>query len=410
MNIRNIAIVRATNVIPFDGEVYSISESPYLYKAEELAFSFAINDLLKKKGLLKEVDNQNELEADKARKENSKILQEYIPYNSNYNSMVLWALNGIVPDDNSKGGNFANNVFSNKDCAIIDGLEEQFEQSEIISLIPTDTAIKGSIKLSDQATILLRKERYESLSQEEKDKLASLDLRLEIFEGDLTQIVNKTLNESGRYTSETLSLARDDNGYIHSATSDEVIQTIDTIARENGIAQEFYYNILMGDSDYLDKLDSVKNEYRNIGVVQKLYTTTFFEYLFSRLPIDNGIKSDAMFSQNDFFAMYSLCEEIDRIGVDEYKTIVDKYNRSLEILRDNGQLPTPQQIVDAAKKKEKIDLLSMIEGVDRKVSAGEVEEVAKTAKITDRDEAMQTIVKEKEDRNKSDKVDLSLDD
>lgn len=39
----------------------------------------------------------------------SKILKEYLPYVSDYNSMVLFSLNGICPDDNEHG--FANNTF-----------------------------------------------------------------------------------------------------------------------------------------------------------------------------------------------------------------------------------------------------------------------------------------------------------
>lgn len=33
----------------------------------------------------------------------SKILKEYLPYVSDYNSMVLFSLNGICPDDNGHG-------------------------------------------------------------------------------------------------------------------------------------------------------------------------------------------------------------------------------------------------------------------------------------------------------------------
>ena len=84
-----------------------------------------------------------------------------LPYNSDYNSMVLWSLNGLVPDD-------MNNTFSDKTCAIIDGLAEQIEQSEMVSLVPTDTAIKGNVNLSNKATILIDKDRYETLSLEEK--------------------------------------------------------------------------------------------------------------------------------------------------------------------------------------------------------------------------------------------------
>lgn len=38
----------------------------------------------------------------------------------------------------------------------------------MVSLVPTDTAIKGNVNLSNKATILIDKDRYETLSLEEK--------------------------------------------------------------------------------------------------------------------------------------------------------------------------------------------------------------------------------------------------
>lgn len=79
----------------------------------------------------------------------SKITKEYLPYVSDYNSMVLFSLNGLCPDDNEHG--FGNNTFSNKNCVIIEPLEHHI--NETISLVPTDTAIKGDVYLSNDAII-----------------------------------------------------------------------------------------------------------------------------------------------------------------------------------------------------------------------------------------------------------------
>ena len=158
MDINNIAIVRATNVIPFDGIVRPISEVPYIKKNTSSTFAYEIKSLLKQQDVIKSITYVDEEEDKKIGKENEKILQQYIPYSSEYNSMVLWAINGLVPDD-------INNIFSNKDCAIIESLEEQIDNSEVISLNPTDTAIKGNVKLSPKAVIKIRKERYDKLTQ-----------------------------------------------------------------------------------------------------------------------------------------------------------------------------------------------------------------------------------------------------
>ena len=334
MDIKNIAIVRATNIIPFDGTVYPLSEVPYLKKETGTEFYFAMNDLLKKLGKLKEFDWSKMDEMEEINQENNEILQQYLPYNSDYNSMVLWSLNGLVPDD-------MNNTFSNKTCAIIDGLEEQIEDAEVISLVPTDTAIKGKdgktgINLSPNATILISAERYEKLSQEEKDKLASLDLNISIFEGDLSQAVNQNLETSGRFTAEKLSLRREDDGYIKSDTSDEVRETVRGVAIERNIAQVLHWNVITGENDELDKLANVKNEFKNSLMVSDFYKKAFFKYLFSRMDIDNGIKGDALYSPESSQYMQTLCAEIERILLDKYKEVLDEYNDRLEQLQKSG--------------------------------------------------------------------------
>ena len=354
MDIKNIALVRATNVIPVDGVVRPISAVPYLRKEKDTEFSTSMRDLLRRKGLLKEVDWTKPDEINKISKENTKTLEQYVPYNSDYNSMVLWSLNGLVPDD-------MNNTFSDKTCAIIDGLAEQIEQSEMVSLVPTDTAIKGNVNLSNKATILIDKDRYETLSLEEKDKLAKLNLNVTIFQGNLKEAVNEALIREGRYTAETLSLAREDDGYIKSDTSDEVRRTIRDVANERNIAQVLHWSVITGQNDELDKLENVKDDFENGCIVKDFYKRAFFEYLFSKMNIDNGTKEYALYFPDSSKYMEDLCDEIGRIGIDKYKSLVDEYNNSLEQLRETGKLPTPQQIVNSARENKKIDLVSMIE-------------------------------------------------
>ena len=356
MNIRNIALVRATNTIPFDGMVHPISEVPYLKKEKGTTFAYAMNDLLRKLSKINEDDywTKTEEEQEEINRKNRKILEEYLPYNSDYNSMVLWALNGLVPDD-------MNNTFSNKTCAIIESLEEQINKAQIISLVPTDTAIKGNVQLSSQAIILIGKERYASLSLQEKAKLANLTLTVKVFSGELKDAIDTVLKNSGRYTSEQLSLTRSTKGYLESDTSEELIQTIQDIAQSHNIAQVLHWNVLTGQSDELEKLESVKDEHKNSITVLECYQKTFFQYLFSKMPIDPRVKSEVWsYIESPVYAK-ALCEEIERIGLDEYKRVVKQYNCSLEYLRKQGKLPTPQQIVSLAKEDKDFNLLLLLE-------------------------------------------------
>ncbi len=351
MDIKNIALVRATNIIPFDGIVHPISNTPYLYKAIGTGYSFIINDLLRKEHKLKEVDWSNPSTLESITHENTSILKQYLPYMSDYNSMVLWSLNGLVPDD-------INNTFSNKTCAIIDGLEEHMEDAELISLVPTDTAIQGDVPLSSHASILIKKNRYDSLSAQEKETLSNLDLNVIIFEGDIKDAIEEQLNSSNRFTAETLSLSRADRGYLSSDTSEELISAIDDVAEKNGIAQVLHFDVLTGQNDEQSKLLSVKDELANSFLVGEFYRNTFIEYLSHELGIDEDLKDDLINFPNSSEYLRALGEKISEIGLEKYKNIIDRYNDSLEKLKLAGKLPTPQNIVDSVKDgKPTIDLL-----------------------------------------------------
>ena len=213
-----IAIVRATDHIPFDGIVKTVSSSISLSKEKGSMFSFEMESMLREL-------NGGEISQEEFEK-------KYLPYVSKYNSMSLWALNSLVPDDPDN-----KNVFSNKDCAIIDDLEEQINNgSEFISLAPTDTAIKGDVALSGKSTILISKERFSTLSDEEKEKLSKFNVK--VFDGDLKEAVSHALTEKG-YNAENLSLEgkylRDSSskGFIESPTSQETLDSIYEISNNH---------------------------------------------------------------------------------------------------------------------------------------------------------------------------------
>ena len=362
MDIKNIALVRATNIIPFDGIVHPISEVAYLKKERGTAFAYAMNDLLKKLSKIniegywtKTEDEQMEMD-----RRNKEVLEGYLPYNSDYNSMVLWSLNGLVPDD-------MNNTFSNKTCAVIESLEDQIDSSEIISLVPTDTAIKGNVKLSKQAIILISKDRYESLSQEEKEQLDSSDLTVQTFDTDLQGAVGTVLEESKRYTSEKLSLTRANKGYYESETSEDLKATIQDVAQEHNIAQVLHWNVLTGQNDELEKLSSVKDEFKNHTTVVECYQSTFLQYLFSKLAIDKNVCVNMLSYKESPVYAKALCGEIERIGIDEYKAVIDQYNHLLETLKQQGKLPTPEQIVAATKANRDYTLNSLIEESEKNI-------------------------------------------
>ena len=351
MTIDNIALVRATNVIPFDGRLKPISESPYLIKNTNTLLAFEITNLLRNAGLIEPYDYKKAYDDENYDNEYNErlkmVLKDYLPYISDYNSMILFSLNGLVPDD-SEGCAFGNNTFSNKKCGIIDGLKEHIDQ--VISLVPTDTAIKGSMELSSNAIILLEKSYYESLSNEQKDMLSNLNIKL--FEGSLKEAVKETLKETGRYIPEDLSLRRGDRGYKDSDTKEETVSTIDSIARERNIAQVLHLDVITGHNDDLDKLEDVKDEQKNIQIVMGYYQNQFYEYLFQNMHIEDEYLKECLMSIGSPVYINKLGEKIKEFGLENYKKLVEAYNKELERMQSCGELLTPDEIVKAYKKKD----------------------------------------------------------
>lgn len=341
MDVNNIALVRATNIIPFDGIVRPVSEVPYLKINTSTQFSFAMSDLLRKVGKIPPSSFKITREDIENRE---KVLKQYIPYMSDYNSMVLWAINGLVPDDSENG--FGNNTFSNKKCVIIDGLAEQLQLSNVVSLVPTDTAIRGNVKLSNAAIILIEQGEYDSLSEQQKEQLSSLNVKT--FSGNLRQAVEQTLLETGRYIPERPTLSRTDGGFRTSDTSEELKETINSVAKENNILQMYHFNILINGNR--EKLGELADEFDNINIVNTYFQRQFFEYISNKMNINRKLASDLNHYPNTDFYIKQLCNEIESYGIENYKKLVDEYNQGLEQLQKEGKLPTPQQIVDLVKK------------------------------------------------------------
>lgn len=278
MNIDNIAIVRATNVIPFDGVVRPLSNVPYLCKNIGLEFSAQISDLLHELGVIPPMDQSRMFEEDYYDEMvalSSKILKEYLPYVSDYNSMVLFSLNGICPDDNEHG--FANNTFSNKSVAIITPLSEHIDQ--VISLVPTDTAIKGNVELSNNAIVLIEESVYESLNDMQKALLHNNRFSIKTFTGSLKETIRNELQNSGRYIPETLSLSASTGGFMPSDTSELQKECINNIASSYGLSQMKYFNLITSRDTSIPKYDEVCDEFDKAMEVQDFYTTAFLHEL-----------------------------------------------------------------------------------------------------------------------------------
>ena len=356
MNIENIALVRATNIIPTEGIIVPVSEAKYIKKSRNEPLATGITSLLKREGIITPIDF-TKLDDPKYIEEKNKeityVTHDYIPYTSDYNSMLLFSLNGLVPDDKEAG--FGNNTFSDKKCAIIDSLSSHID--EVISLNPTDTAIKGTMSLSSDGVILIEKDTYDNLSLEDKTKLSRFNVQL--FEGTLKSAVENFLKNSKRYTCEQLALSSSKGGYIESPTSEELKQTIKQIAAERKLSTAYHLNIILHNTEPLEKLKPVEKEHENILKVKQYYQNEFYKYLFSEMEVDETLRCSLLNYSSETY-IDELCKIIKNYGIENYKKICNKFNYILEHLKHDGSLPSPQYIVDCIDKGEPFDLCALI--------------------------------------------------
>ena len=354
MNINNIAMVRATNIIPYDGVVRPLSNVPYLCKNIGLEFSARISDLLRELGVIPPLDQSKMFEEDYYDKMvalSSKILKEYLPYVSDYNSMVLFSLNGICPDDNEHG--FANNTFSNKKVAIIEPLSEHIDQ--VISLVPTDTAIKGDVVLSNSAIVLIEESLYNSLNETQKSLLHNNIFSIKTFTGSLKEAIRNELQNSGRYIPETLSLSASTGGFMQSDTSEMQKECINNIASYYGLSQMKYFNLITSRDTSIPKYDEVCDEFDNTIKVQDYYITMFLSNFLMYLNAPKDMINNV--SKNIHYKPFLLkvITIIKELGIDKYKQFVDSYNKKLEEHQKNMTLITPEDIISLSEEvKHKI--------------------------------------------------------
>lgn len=325
--MRKIAIVRAMDYLPYDGLLRSLANTPNLVVDRGSEFRSKIKDLLVSEGVISISGFQSMKEKIE---EIKRVIVDYLPYSSDYNSVVLFSLNGLVPDDIEAG--FANNTFSNKDIVIIDDLDYHLDHSNVVSIVATDTAIYGNVKLSSDAVIMIRKARYDKLSEEEKHRLVG---KVKIFDGDLRKAVENTLLEMG-YVPERPLLGRSHDGFKNSDTKQEIVDSIKNISIEKNIPMEYHF-------DY-----ALKNDTYKINSVCNYFLVLFYKYLQPYLNLDNKLLENLIEVPSSSYYLEILMREIKKYGIDKYKELVKNFNCFLENLRDNGELLSPEQIANGS--------------------------------------------------------------
>lgn len=188
MNINNVVMVRAMSHIPFDGELIPSCEGQRLVDDQNSDFAYFMRNIVKKEMEEKLGRSINLWEETEDKKLYEKTLQNYKTLTGDYYTTTLsFSLNGMVPDD-------INNNFTDMKIAVLDPIRNH-KDKDFVTVETIDTTIKGRIKVSSDAILLIDEGIYLTLSEEQKNNLNS-NYQVKLFRGALRDAVGHTLKEN----------------------------------------------------------------------------------------------------------------------------------------------------------------------------------------------------------------------
>ena len=282
-------------------------------------------------------------------KSNQKLqyFSDWIPLRFEYNSVILFSINGLVPDD-IEGGAFANNTFSTDKFAVIIGLSDIIEKNDFASIVPTDTAVKRKIELPKGSYIVIDEIEYEKLSYERKESIERIrekGIKCISFGETLKQAISEVLGRDDRYTNERLLLSKQSQGYMESETKKEVLEAIREVADKYKIPEIYHFEYALEETEYYEYIYSyIENE--------------FFRYLQKKgepqFNYDKLISYDAIPYYDEF------AKKIREYGIEKFHSLVKGFNSSILELKKLGKIPTPKELI---KAKEKGNPISIIEDI-----------------------------------------------
>ena len=342
----DIALVRDTDYLPFDGCIPSISNVPFVCKCNLLAHSALASILYKEDEKLKQITKDIEENSasqelfmkslelrEKREMEIGEEIKKFTPYSSQYRSTVHFCLNGIV--SSHQMGTF------NGKYVIIEPFSEHYKDSNIEAVRPEDTYFKEKLMLSDKAKILVNKKDYEEII----NFPGAYKYNIVFYEGSKKDAVNRELIKMGIVPEkvETHNIAK-------SKTSDFISKFIE----DNGYEREKH----CFSSSY--KEDDDKSL-----ILWPIYEKEFFKFL--DLYVDDVDVHEKLnefienYYSDKFSAVDIMVSIIKEIGLEKYKYIVSEFNSTiLEKVKD-GTLPTNNEILSGEKS------LSLISDLDRKL-------------------------------------------
>ena len=351
MNIDNVVLVRAMNNLPLNGELIPSCEGQRLVNDHQSDFHYFMrecvqSDLEQQWGrelvLFSDSPDDQLMEA---------AMKDYLVVTGGYYTTTLsFAPNGLVPND-------INNRFTDMKMAVLEPIKNQ-TNADFVTIETIDTTIKGRIKTSAEATLMVEREFFAQLSPEEQANLMT-NFKVKLFEGNLKEAINNTLRENG-YPVLPLIQKREMSNIEDCPEKESMLDFEDKFSAAVGASRLRLQQLtfMYGGGTGVDAIahDKLAEEHDNTLKVEEYYKNQLYEFMLKK-AVSLGVE----ISDEDKYYLFTNFQEGTDImkkitislinaygGLENFKQFIYEYNSYIR----NNYL-TNEQIVETFDNKQK---------------------------------------------------------
>lgn len=349
MNLENVVLVRAMNNLPLNGELIPSCEGERLVNDHQSEFYYFMRNCITRE-LEQQLGRSLELyiDSEDAQLLDNKMNDYNVLTGDYYTTTLSFALNGMVPDD-------MNNNFTDMKLAVLEPLKNQ-TGADFVTIETIDTTVKGRMKTSSEAILVIEQTFFKELSEAEQVNLIS-NYKVKLFDGELRQAVNDTLKENN-YPVLPLVQSREKKNIDECPEKDSMLSFEDQFSVMVGASRQRlqYLTFMYNGGTEIDEIahNKISEEHNNTLIVKDHYKKELYNFMLNKAEQFGIDVTDE--ERYYLFTNYEAGEDaMKRIstslinaygGIENFKGFVQEYNQHI---KDNYL--TNQQIVSLTNEK-----------------------------------------------------------
>lgn len=313
-------LVRATDYLNSNHTLKPLYQEPFVLKIYNEFYSAFLHEYEKEHNIdLFTVSLNDEEEYERIQKEVTKD----VPYSTQYRSTIHFTLNGLV-SSHSKGN------FDHRKFIILEPLKNQIKNGNMLSFRMEDTFFEGEMILSEDATILIDENEYETL----KNEIDLSKYHVVLYRGDAKSATEIALTKLG-IVSETIL-----TDYAKDSEMMPLIRDFsEKLNQDYGIEAVKHYH----SKNYRE--DDEKNL-----ILWDIYTQDFYTFLLNELAFTDMEQEDIINYLDEEDVRRKFLEKlIDQYGLHQIIQIIHQYNNEIDQAIISGTYPTNEEILKKGK-------------------------------------------------------------